>query len=775
MADDAKDDIPAADQTDEEILAEARERYRQCPDANDENRADARDDLLFLKGGRNQWDEKALAQRDLDGRPIITVNSLPTYLHQVTNDQRQNTPSIKVHPVDDNADLETAKVRQGLIRHIEYDSNADVAYDRAVNSAAAIGFGYFRIMPEYESESSFNQKLMFKSVRNSLSVRPGPHLEPDGSDMQFCFVEDKMPRSEFKRKHPKANACNASAFSDSTYLGWITDAEVLVCEYYRIEKEDAQVVELSNGEEGFKDDLVPPGGLPPGLTIMRERTGTRSKVMWRKITGADILETAEIKCKHIPVYPVYGDEVDIEGKVTRSGIIRHAKGPAQMYNVMMSGATEEVALRTKSPWVMAEGQAEGHEDDWEQANSRAFPYIEYKPTTVGDKLAPPPQRQPMADVPVGMLALAAHASDNVKKTTGLFDASLGARGTATSGKQEIAQQREGDMANFHYADGLLRTIRRAGKDLNYMIRYYYDAQRTVRILGEDDSADYATINKPEVKQVQGPSGEITAVETVVNDMTSGEYDVTVTAGPSYSTMRQESAEFFANAMQAAKDPATASVVTYLAMKNQDVPGAEIATKMMAKLLPPPAQAVLEQENGNAEGEQQPMVDTPQGPIPAQQAGQVIAQLTQAAQQMEEQLKKGEGAKAQEAALKQQHAMREQELEPGRQALELKKAEADIAKANADIAKAEAAKAQALVDLERAKIEGIVLPERLKIEGAQATEKAIKADMELRAPPEAPPMPTADEIAAAMSAARPPVKGMTIKSKLSGQVYDVTVH
>ena len=194
------------------------------------------------------------------------------------------------------------------------------------------------------------------------------------------------------------------------------------------------------------------------MTEVKTRKGERRKVMLRKITAADILETTEIKCKWIPMFPVYGDEVDIEGKVTRSGIVRHAKGPAQSYNVMMSSATEEIALRAKAPYIAAEGSFEGFEDDWQQANNRMFPYLEHAMVVAPNgAIAPAPQRQPMADIPSGMLAMAAHAAENIKRTTGLFDASMGARGTATSGKQEIAQQREGDMANYHYSDGLLRS------------------------------------------------------------------------------------------------------------------------------------------------------------------------------------------------------------------------------------------------------------------------------------------------------------------------------
>jgi hypothetical protein len=205
--------------SDDSILETARERYRACVEVDGDSRDLAIDDLRFLSGGDAQWDEKALSQRRRDGRPVITVNMLPSYLHQVTNDQRMNTPCIKVHPVGGGADVEVANVRQGMIRHIEYDSNADTAYDRAVNSAAAIGFGYWRLVTEYVSESSFDQKIAYRSIRNALSVRIDPlSTEPDGLDMRFAFVEELMSKSEFKKLYPKAKATSMSVLEDNSAI-----------------------------------------------------------------------------------------------------------------------------------------------------------------------------------------------------------------------------------------------------------------------------------------------------------------------------------------------------------------------------------------------------------------------------------------------------------------------------------------------------------------------------------------------------------------------------
>lgn len=683
---------------DADILAEARKRYASAQESESDNDVMALDDLRFLTGGEAQWLDTAVAARKMDGRPIITVNSLPTYLHQVTNDQRMNTPSIKVHPVDDKADIKTAKVLQGLIRHIEYSSNADVAYDTAVNSAAAIGKGFFRLITDYEDDASFNQCLKFQRIRNALTVKIDPlSVEPDGSDMRFAFVELMMSRQEFKRQYPDANASNDSIFTDGNgaYAGWITDTAVRVCDYYCIETTDATAVLLSNGETGFKEDLL---ALPDGVFIAKERKTQRSKVILRKITGADVLQTTEIKCKWIPVFPVYGDEIDIEGKVIRSGIVRNAKGPAMMYNIMMTSATEEIALRAKAPYIMAEGQEEGHEKEWATANNRAYPYLLYKPVTIDGSMAPAPQRNQMADVPVGALQMAMHAADDVKKTTGLFDASLGARGSATSGRQELAQQREGDMANYHYADGLLRTLRHAGRCVVNMIPHYYDTQRVVRVLGEDDTAEYATINQPNTKQEPDENG---VIRDVLNDLTVGTYDVTVASGPSFSTLRQEAAEGMASNME--KNPALWNIIGDLYVRSQDWPNADKIASRLEKAIDPRFKESEKTEDG------QPQIQTPKGPLPLRDAEQAIAGMDQHIMQLEAVLQETEKDRAMVAQEKAQVQAEKQQIEAARKLLQ-----ADVARIKAEMA-AEDAKREADALKEKVSMQEAVRAEVIDLE------------------------------------------------------------
>ena len=615
---------------DADPIVDAKGFMAVCNTADGDNRADALDDLAFLRG--DQWDPQVERMREIDNRPCLTINKLPTFLHQVTNQQRMNVPSIKVSPVGSGSDVKKAKILQGSIRHIEYISNADVAYDTAVGHAAAIGFGYFRIVTDYCDPKSFDQDLRFKRIRNPFTVYFDPFsVEADGSDAKRCLIAERVPMADFKREYPDAATAPGNGFDtgigDPTNKDWWGADFVRVAEFYRIEYTDDELVQLPDGSAEYRSVLEAKNvEIPKGV---KTRPTQRPQTMWYKLTAFEVLEKTEIMCKWIPVFPVYGDELDVDGKVTRSGIVRNAKDPAKMYNFWMTAATEEVALRPKTPYIGAEGQFEGYEDDWNAANVKSFSYLEYKPVTLDGSLAPPPQRQPMADMPTGMITMAMHANDNIKATTGLFDSSLGARGNATSGIQEREQQRQGDVANFHFTDNLNRAVRHAGRCIIDMYPHYYDAARTVRIMGEDGKISAEEINT--TRQVQRPNpmtGQMETIEEVLNDMTVGEYDVVVKAGPSYDSLRQEAAE--GQIGMAKVWPKLMEVAGDKIIRNLDWPGADEIADRVAKTLPPGLQ-------DPKEGEDENLIQTPQGPIPVDQVPTILEQMNAQMQEMGAQL------------------------------------------------------------------------------------------------------------------------------------------
>lgn len=567
------------------LLDEVRKRMDRSMQDEAENRRDALDDVKFRSG--DQWPADVVGQRNFDKRPCLTINKIPTFIHQITNDQRQNRPAINISPVGDRGDPEVAKMYRGLIRAIERHCNADIAYDTAFDCAVTSGWGYFRIRTEYEAPDSMDQIILTERIANPFTVYAGPHIQPDGSDMTWCFITEMMQRSEFEAQYPDADPMPFSQAGIGDQLkSWVTKDEVRVAEYYRIKNKTRTLVQLSNGHVGYEDDLADETKAmlrTDRLTIVKQRESQVPKVEWFKVTAVECLETKECPGKYIPVVKVIGDEVNVQGKTKYSGIVRFVKDSQRMYNYWATSETEIVALQPKAPYVMEEGQIEGHEAQWKQANTKNYPVLLYKGTNVGGKQAPPPQRQAFAGVPLGIVNAKQAAAQDMMATTGIrFDATMNERMIDESGKAIRELRRSGDIGSFHYVDNLARSLKHAGEIYMEYIPVVYDTKRQITILREDDSEEQIALDPNAIYPFQ----EIRVGNKVrkIFNPKIGDYGVTVTIGPSYATKRIEASE---NMMAFAKAlPNTAGLIADLIAKNQDWPGAEEMATRLAKAVPP---------------------------------------------------------------------------------------------------------------------------------------------------------------------------------------------
>lgn len=599
-----------------DVLREAQERLQTVLNAEGENRQAAEADLKFAAG--DQWPVDVRNERELEARPCLTINKLPAFINQITNNQRQSRPQIKVHPVDGGADVEKAKVITGLIRHIENNSSAESAYDTAFDFAVRMGWGYWRIVTDYVDDNSFEQDIFIRRIRNPFSVYFDPNSsEPDGSDADYCLISDWIGRDKFKERFPDAQSNDLGLVGQGDAAPqWLAGDAVRIAEYFRYERQRDNLLLLEDGTVTYESDVraaVERGVMVPG--IKQSRPTHKRVVLWSKLTFADELETKVWPGKFIPVVPCYGVENFIDGKRELHGIVRFAKDPQRMFNYWRTAETENLALAPRAPWLVAEGQIEGYEQMWDYANVKSFPYLPFKQTDSTGQPAPRPERIAPPIQPTGLIQAALEASDDIKSATGIFDASLGARGNETSGRAIVARQRQGDTANFHFFDNLTRSLRHTGRILLDLIPKIYDTRRVIRVLGEDQQPQVVVLNDPQV----GPSG---AIEDVLNDVTIGTYDVVMDTGSSYQTRRQETVDFFTQLAQS--NPQIWQIAGDIIVKNMDIPGAQEIAERLQKLLPPP----LQQGPKDIPPEVQGMM---------QQAQQQMQQMQQYISQCEQQL------------------------------------------------------------------------------------------------------------------------------------------
>ena len=584
-----------------DMLSTMRSRFRQAISALGESREDELDDLRFMAGSPDnqwQWPADVLATRGsvqgqtINARPCLTINKLPQHVRQVTNDQRQNRPSGKVIPADDKGDVAVAEIFDGMVRHIEYISDADVAYDTACENQVTYGEGYIRVLTEYCNDDSFDQDIRIGRVRNSFSVYMDPMMQdPCGADAQWCFITEDLTKEEYARQFPDAQPVSsllAQGVGDTSISQWISDQTVRVAEYFYYEYKPGKLNLYPGNNSFFEGTPEDKQYKDMGLKPLRTRSVQRKQVMWCKTNGYEVLEEREWAGKWIPVIRVIGNEFEVEGRLFVSGLVRNAKDAQRMYNYWTSQEAEMLALAPKAPFIGYGGQFEGYEMQWKTANTNNWPYLEVNPdvTDGAGQTLPLPQRAmpPMAQT--GLLQAKMGASEDIKTTTGQYDASLGATSNERSGKAIIAREKQGDTGTYHYVDNLARAIRHVTRQLVDLIPKIYDTNRIARIIGADGEVGMVRLNPDQpapVQEIRDPNNPNVVLEKIYNP-TIGTYDVVVTTGPSYLTKRQEALDAMSLLLQS--NPQLWGVAGDLFIKNMDWPGAQEMAQRFAKAIDP---------------------------------------------------------------------------------------------------------------------------------------------------------------------------------------------
>lgn len=643
------DEKPAEDETepdDADALDDGKEKFKLSADRESDNRTNFVDNIRFGRiGGEEQWPPEIRTARTAEGKPCLSINRIPAMIHQVINDTRQNKPAIAVKPVDSGADRHTAEIMSGLIRHIENISNADAAYDTAVDNSASGGFGYFRYVIADTHDDSFDQDIKIERIADPLTVYGDPYsMSVDSSDWNDAFVVELVPLKTFKKRW---KGKKPSDWDEASYrsLGdpWRVGEEVLVCEWWHRDEIEREIVLLSNGwvieaEEydavekvadpvtGIETDTYPERDMcaAMGGTEVKRKLAKSFKVTQRFMTGVEILEKNAWPGRYIPIVPVYGEEVVVEGKRVFRSLFQDAKDPQRNFNYWRSKASEAAALGSMNPFIGPESAFTGTDSaKWATINRTPHPYVSYPDKDENGAPIQPPQRQGYSGPDAAALQEAASASDDIKSTSGIYDASLGQRSNETSGRAINARKIEGDTGTFHFADNLSRGIRCLGIGLVDLIPHVYTPGRIVRVLGVDGVEHHVQIGEkqpgpgvpPQGAQAgpgQAPMGDQAAAPGLgipqalplqtppaqprdddkpdygaIYDLGLGKYDVVVSAGPGYTTRRQEAADQMMQFLQAF--PQAAPIIGDLFADSLDWPKASEIAARLRKMLPPQLQ------------------------------------------------------------------------------------------------------------------------------------------------------------------------------------------
>ena len=652
----------AKESKDEAFIEKAKKRFQYGMDQEASVRAEMLDDWKFYHG--EQWRSEDRTSREDNNKPCLTISRVDQFVHQIVNDNRQNKVSFKVTPTSAfNAQIQeqrqkSAELRGALIKSINYHSSSVSAIQNAFDHAVIMGRGFFRLITEYVNDKTIDQEIKVKKVQNPLNIVMDPDREEiDYSDCEWGFAIEKMKKEEFEERYPNAEFQSWDVGQMEEF--WSNEEEVMVAEYYYFDYESDVLYQVQVEDElkyVYKSELIKD---LPESAIKSQRDVEKKVLKWCKMTSLEVLEREDIpKTDRIPIFPIIGKEEKISGQLVISGLIRKAKDSQRMYNYYSSSEAEWLADNTKAQYIGDPRTMEGYEGIWKDSNVRNIAVLPVNTIVENGVVIPYPTKTMPASVPSGFVNGKLGALDDLKGTTGIFDASMGNQGNETSGRAIIARQREGDTSNYHFTDNEGISLTSAGQVMSDWLPVIYDTARILKIVGEDDTEESVELFGTD------KNGE----EILLGD---GYFDVQSSMGPAFSTQREEALSGLLDFMNAY--PESRPVIGDLVAGQMDIHNADkIAARL--KLLAPPG--VVESEDD----EQSPQLVAMQ---------QLLQQREQEMQQIMGQL--------QEVESKSQNEQGKLMIEGEKLKIEQFKADTDRLKAQIDQEKAEFEKGKLMVE------------------------------------------------------------------------------
>lgn len=617
MNDDSQKTV-TAETSPEDLVAIARKQFED--DASDEKpiREEAARDLRFEAG--SQWDTRIKNERVNAGRPALTFNRSHTFVQQVSNEARQQRLQIKF-VVPDGGDQDTADIKEGLARHIQYTSEAQIAYETAVEYAAGGSFGYFGFLTDYVNEQGWDQELKVRAFFDPFAVYGILIPSCFGMEPQHGFVIEELPVAEYKRQYKTEDIDEVGGWEQAARLseGWIGTDTVRVAEYWYIEHEQKEIKRKN-----------------PITKQEETRTIDKKTVKFCKLNGLRIIPGTETVWpgSTIPIIPVLGKQRIVDGKPLLFSVIRFQRDPQQLINAYKTRIAETLMTQPISPFMVPEGAiSKENMKAWKMMNTQLTPFLFYKSKVDGMDV-PAPTRN-VVEAPIQSLSeAAAQEIDDMKATTGIYDASLGNKSNESSGIALQRRQQQSDITNMHFMDNFERAGKKGGLIIAEVMPKIYDSDRIVRILGEDEAPKMARINAKHA--INGKQ-----VHYKVGGDDAEKHDVIVTMGRAFSTKRMESFDMMTSVLQA--QPDLMGVMGDLFFQNSDMAGSDLMAERMKRFIQISKPGIIPQEGADPEAQVQQLQAQVQQLTQAHQALNAYAQKLEqdrngkiAATQMQEQ-------------------------------------------------------------------------------------------------------------------------------------------
>ena len=584
------------------LLDEARAQFDATQSANRDERLQCVEDRRFYSIAGAQW-EGPLGEQ-FENRPKLENNKVHLGVMRIINEYRNNRISVDFVSKDGSED-DLADVCDGLYRADEQDSGAEEAYDNGFEEASGGGFGSWRLRTCYEDEyddENEKQRIRIEPIYDAdTSVYFDVNAKrQDKSDAKHAFVVYSMTRDAFKAEY-KEDPATWPKDVNTTYFDWNTPDVTYLAEYYRVEEVRETVrtfVDAEGNSSKYTDDQLEEMGEAlvedessaieaalsdldgKGVIEVKVRKVKRRKVRKYIMCGSKILEDCGyIAGKNIPIVPVYGKRWFVDNIERCMGAVRLAKDPQRIYNMMISMLAEIAAMSPMRKPIFLSEQVAGLQQEWADANLKNYPFLRVNSIEGADGSAQPMGPLSYVEPPTVPQALAALIAQSGQDINELLGMNQGAEEVVSniSGKAvEMIQQRL-DMQTYIFMSNFAKSMKRSGEIWLSMAKdIYVEDDRPMKSIGEQ--GDVSTV------KLATPALDKDGAETVKNDLSRADFDVSVDVGPSFTSRRDAMVRMLTGLLPMTSDPQDAKVIQSLILMNVEGEGLSDVNRYYRKQL-----------------------------------------------------------------------------------------------------------------------------------------------------------------------------------------------
>lgn len=564
---------------DKSYMVQARERFSASQAGWKCVREDYRADVRLVSGDpAQQWDPQVKQSRDDDHIPALTFDRIHPDVEKIVNKASKDRNQPKVVP-GDGGNKEMADIYEGKMRHLQYASQAEMAYDNAILCSTSGGVGYYRICLDYTSKNGTDQEPTLERILDPLTVYFDPNVQmPHYADAEYCFIRKQYLRDAFKREFGVEPI--SFPFEDRDLKEWGDEKNVWVAEYIWVEKKTRTKLFLWDGSAVYKDEVE---DVPPEF-IINQRDIEDRIIHCDIIDGAKALEEKIWPGEWIPIIPVTAPEMVSEGQRRYISAVRYKRDPQMLLNANVSTAAFILGSADHSEFIGYKGQFK----DIKWRDGKRHKYLEVEPTMINGQPAPLPQRgnyDPHIDTYMQAMLIAA---DGVKGSSGYVDNVARPSQADISGVAVDRRDAQANLSNLQFEKYLAWSQWHGGRVMLDLLIKTTDTPRVWQVRKEDGTQSTIPVVPHSMRDEQGTYPAVRGMEDQdPYPIGDGDYGLEVRVGPGYASKLEEEVDVLLDFLKA--NPAAWQFFGDLVFKKLGYTDLEERAKLM---LPPPIQEAI---------------------------------------------------------------------------------------------------------------------------------------------------------------------------------------